>query len=74
MHAAASNKLWCKYIHEAHLPARIAKVTRGQTLVKPDETWSNSHLDGLWQLLGDALGHLTQLTQGPVGLQAGQSR
>lgn len=29
-------------------------------------------LDGLWQLLGDALGDLAQLTQRPVGLQPGQ--
>jgi hypothetical protein len=31
-----------------------------------------AHLDGLRQLLGDALRHLAQLTQGPVGLQASQ--
>ena len=29
-------------------------------------------LIGLWQLLGDALGDLAQLTQRPVGLQPGQ--
>ena len=32
-----------------------------------------THLERLWQLLGHALGNLTQLAQRPVGLQAPQS-
>ena len=31
-----------------------------------------ANLDGLWQLLSDALCNLTQLTQRPIGLQPGQ--
>ena len=31
------------------------------------------YLEGLGQLLGDSLGNLSQLTQGPVGLDAPQS-